>query len=221
MTTIHSGTRGFGWCLILAGLCFISRAVTAFLTGPPPSVGTDILAWIDSARFTMMLGNEALVIGAGLLLAGFYGFQQAFIGKAPMKTTAGSALLFAGCVVCLVLGIVQGRFVYPIYGIALVRPDEAELLVSIYFGGYHLVALAFAAATTFWSLAMLRATGWLRLGFLGFPIAIGSVISSYPDLVGSLWVLVLESALALWWIGIGYQLLGGATIDMRTDNAVA
>ena len=34
---------------------------------------------------------------------------------APVNTTAGSVLLLAACVVCLLLGSVQGRFVYPIH----------------------------------------------------------------------------------------------------------
>ena len=199
-------SSAFAWCLLLGGVCFFGRAVTAFLAGPPPSTGTEILKWIDTARGTMMLGNEALVIGAGLLLAGFYGFQQLFKPLAPVKTTAGSVLLLAACVVCLLLGIVQGRFVYPIHGLSLTRPEDAELLASLYFGGYHLVSLAFAAATTCWALAMLKAAEWLALAYSGFVVAAGSIVSSYPDLIGPTLVFVLEAALALWWVAVGLRL---------------
>jgi hypothetical protein len=153
-----------------------------------------------------MLGNEALVVGAGLLLAGFYGAQRVLVSIAPMKTVAGSMLLMAGSIVCFVLGIVQGRFVYPVHGISLTRPDDAELLAAVYFGGYHLVALVFAAATACWSLVMLRSAKWAAHGYVGFAIAVGSVLSSYPDLIGPLPVFALESALASWWIAIGYRL---------------
>lgn len=161
-----------------------------------------------------MLGNEALVIGAALLLAGFYGFQRVFVATAPMKATAGSALLFAASVVCLVLGIVQGRFVYPVHGISLTRPEDAELLASLYFGGYHLVALGLAAATTFWSLAMLKAAKWAAPGYSGFAVAVGSVFSSFPDLIGPILVFVFEAALASWWVATGLWLL-------RTDGVVS
>jgi len=200
-------SSAYAWCLILGGACFFGRAVTALLAGPPPSTGKGILEWIDAARVTMMLGNEALVIGSGLLLAGLYGFHQSFKPFAPTKTTTGSVLLLAGCVVCLLLGIVQGRFVYPIHGLSLTRPEDAELLVSLYFGGYHLVSLAFAAATTLWALAMLRAPKWWPpLGYAGFVVAAGSIVSSYPDLIGPMLVFLLEAALALWWVAVGLEL---------------
>lgn len=196
----------YAWCLLLGGACFFGRAVTALLIGSPPSTGADILTWIGNANVLIMLSNEALVIGAGLLIMGHNGFQQSFKPLAPMQTTAGSALLFAACIVCLVLGVVQGRFVYPIHGLSLTRPEDAELLVSLYFGGYHLVALMFALATTFWAFAMLKAPNWRVLGYAGFVVAVGSIISSYPDLIGPALVFVLEAALALWWIAVGLML---------------
>ena len=207
MNSNASRNSAYAWCLILGGACFFGRAVTALLAGPPPATGKEILEWIDAARATMMWGNEALVIGAALLLAGLYGFQQSFRPFAPMKTTAGSVLLLAACVVCLLLGIVQGRFVYPIHGLSLTRPEDAELLASLYFGGYHLVALAFAAATTFWALAMLRAPKrWSALGYAGLIVAAGSIVSSFPDRIGPILVFVLEAALALWWVAVGLRL---------------
>ena len=128
---MRSSNSAYAWCFLLGGACFLSRAATALFAGPPPPTGAGILAWMEDARVTMMLGNEALVIGAGLLLAGLYGFQQSFRPLAPMRSTAGSILLAAACVLCLALGIVQGRFVYPIHGLSLTRPEDAELLVSL------------------------------------------------------------------------------------------
>lgn len=206
MSSDTSGNSAYAWCFLLGGVCFLGRAVAAFHAGPPPSTGTEILAWIDNARVTMMLGNEALVIGAGLLLIGLYGFQQSLKPLAPMRSTGGSVLLASACVLCLALGIVQGRFVYPIHGLQLERPEDAELLASLYFGGFHVVSLVFAAATTLWALAMLRATAWRSLGYAGFVAAAGSVVSSYPDLIGPTLVLMLEAALALWWIGVALRL---------------
>lgn len=199
-------SSAYAWCLLLGGLCFLGRATTALLTGPPPSTGTEILNWIEAARRTMMWSNEALVIGAGLLLAGLYGFQKSFQPLAPATTTAGSVLFFAAFVICFMLGIVQGRFVYPIYGLSLTRPEDAELLASLYFGGYHLVALVFAAAGTFWAFAMLKDQEWIVIGYAGFVVAAGSVVSSYPDLIRPMLVFVLEAALALWWVAIGLKL---------------
>ena len=202
-TTNHSA---YSWFLMLGGVCFLGRAVTALLVGPPPPSGEEILGWIEAGRVAMMWGNEALVIGAGLMLVGVFGFQESFRPSAPVKTTAGSVLFAAGLVLCLMLGIVQGRFVYPIHGLSLSRPGDAELLASLYFGGYHLVALAFAAAAMFWGLAMLKVRGWLVFGVMGFVVAAGSVIASYPDLIGPTPVFVLEAALALWYVAVGWRL---------------
>ena len=141
---------------MLGGVCFLCRAIAGLLAGPPPPTGVAILGWIDAGRAAMIWSNETLVIGAGLWLVGVFGFQEAFQSHAPMKTTAGSVLFSAASVVCMVLGIVQGRFVYPINGLSLSRPEDAELLASLYFGGNHLVALVFAAATTSWALVMLK-----------------------------------------------------------------
>ena len=99
------------------------------------------------------------------------------------------------------------RFVYPIHGVSLTRAEDAELLASLYFGGYHLVALAFAAATALWALAMLKASKWWpALGYTGFVVAAGSIVGSYPDLIGPVLVFVLEAALALWWVAVGLTL---------------
>ena len=68
------------------------------------------------------------------------------------------------------------------------------------------MALVFAAAGTFWAFAMLKDQEWLVIGYAGFVVAAGSVVSSYPDLIGPMLVFVLEAALALWWVAIGLKL---------------
>ena len=161
----------------------------------------------------MILGNEVLVIGAALLMVGAIGFNQSFRPLAPMQSTAGTALLFAACIVCFVLGIVQGRFVYPIHGLSLFRPEDAELLASLYFGGYHLVSLVFGVATALWASAMLDTRNWKALCHSGFVVAAGSIISAYPDLIGPTSVFVLEAALALWWIAVGFILRRTQELD--------
>ena len=196
----------FAWFLILGGLCFVVRAIIALFVGPPPSTGSEILDWIGDSRTATMWSNEALVIGAALMLVGIFSFQQSFQSRAPVKTTAGSVFFAAGLVLCLVLGIVQGRFVYPMYGLSLTQPEDAELLVSLFFGGYHMAALLFAAATISWALAMLKLQEWRWLGYSGFLVAMGSIFMSYPDLIGPTLVFILETALAVWWIILGLKL---------------
>lgn len=220
MTSSVQDGSAYAWCFLLGGACFLGRAATGLIAGPPPPIGAEILTWIDAARGMMMLGNEALVIGAALILAGLYGFQQTLESVAPVRVTAGSVLLAAACVVCFVLGIVQGRFVYPIHGLSLTRAEDAELLASLYFGGYHLVALVFAAATAVWSLAMLKAPEWRALGYAGLVAAVGSVVNSYPDLIGPVPVFVLESMLALWWIAISLRLRnrGRTAVSHRSSH---
>ena len=187
------------------GVLFLGRALTTLLAGPPPASGDEILAWIEGARVVMIWGNEALVIGAALLLAGLYGIHQALTPRAPMAATAGTLLLIAVCTVCLVLGIFQGRFVYPVHGLALSRPEDAELLVMLYFGGNHLVALGFAAATVFWALAMRSNPTWRAFGYAGFPAAAASILGSYPELIGPLALFAMDALQALWWVAIGIQ----------------
>lgn len=172
-------SSAYAWCLFLGGMCFLGRTTIALLTGPPPSTGTEILKWIEAARGLMMWSNEALVIGAGLLLVGLYGVQKSFQLLAPMTTTAGSMLFFAALVVCFMLGIVQGRFVYPIHGLSLTRPEDAELLASLFENRYLPHYLPFAGS--FEKLKLTAIGGSTKCGSLSLlaNLTVASCISHF------------------------------------------
>jgi len=45
---MHNLYKFGGLAFVAGGLLFLVRGILAFMAGPPPSNGTEILAWVDA-----------------------------------------------------------------------------------------------------------------------------------------------------------------------------
>ena len=105
-----------------------------------------------------------------------------------------------------ILVIVQGRLAFPVFGIEVRSEQTLELLVSLYHGGVHAVALLLVVPTIVLSLAMKRRAYGPYIVALGIATAAFDVVGAYPWAVGLvLWLLsaVLFSA---WFVLVGLSL---------------
>ena len=105
------------------------------------------------------------------------------------------------------LVIIQGRLAYPVFGIDLGTASMVGLLVSLYYGGAHLVSLLLASATIVLGLVMKRKRHTRVIGVLGIGTGVMEVLSSYPWIFGSTVAAAAQALLAAWFLLIGLTLM--------------
>lgn len=192
-----------GAAFVVSGILFLSRAVLEFIAGPPPSNGTEILAWVESHKLVLSFVSEILFFGAMALVPAVVALHHSLAGVDRVKAATGSGIIAVAIPVIAVLLIVHGRLVYPVYGIRVGSPDVAENIVAVFYGGMHAVYLMMALATFVVSLAMLRKASGKRVAYLGFATALVDVIGAYPDAIGPVLTLVSQVFFAAWLVAIG------------------
>ena len=106
----------------------------------------------------------------------------------------------------LLLVILQGRLVFPVFGIRVHTPDIAELAIAFYYGGVHAVGIVFAVATLVLSLAMRQAAYGRAVAGFGLVTAALDLLGGYPQAIGPVLGLVANVAFAAWFVVVGLAL---------------
>lgn len=192
---------------IVAGVLFVARSVLTFLAEVPPSSGEDILRWAHDHRVAIALTNECLMIGGVLLIPTAIALYRTLGRSGRLGPATGCAILAAVAPVAVVLGAVQGRLVYPVYGMELRGSASAELVTQIFYGGEHAMLLMVAAAATF--IALSSPVRWSRLG--GFAAAAGAVAAAYPTAIGAVGVLIANASIGIWISSLGWLIIRGGS----------
>lgn len=195
-----------GVSFMASGLLFFLICLLERVTGPPPSDGTAILAWAAAGSGALAWSVELLFFAAMFLVPAVIALHRSLAGSSPALAAAGCGAMAALIPVLLVLDIVQGRLVFPVYGLRLASPQVAELIVALHAGGMHAVLVVMGAATALLSVAMWRGASGKGLAVLGLVTAVFELIGSYPWAVGPLVVLVSQGLLAAWFAAVGWRL---------------
>jgi hypothetical protein len=203
-----------GAAFVVSGLLFLSRAILDLMAGAPPSSGVEILAWIASHSLIHDFQSEILFFAAAFLVPAVIALYQSLVGVDRAKAVTGCGIMAAAIPVLMVLLIVHGRLVYPVYGIRVSTPDLAAFVVAIFYGGLHAVSLLMGIATFVVSLAMRGGAYGKPVVYLGFATAVADVIGSYPYAIGPALTLVSQVFFAAWFFAVGSQLY-----RMREDTA--
>jgi hypothetical protein len=203
---MKSPHRFGGGALVASGVLFAVLAFLDFLTGPPPSNGTEILQWRDSQALVLDFVSESFFFATVLLIPGTIALYQSLVDIDRTKAAAGCGIIAATIPVMAVMLVVHGRLVYPIYGMRVDTPESAALVVMVFYGGLHAIYLLLAVATTVLSLAMKRGAYANWIANLGFATAALDIIGSYPWAIGPVLTLVCELSLAGWFVAVGSQL---------------
>ncbi len=205
-----------GAAFVVSGLLFLLRAVLDLAAGEPPSNGVEILAWIASHRLVISLDSEILFFATVFLVPAVIALYRSLADIDRVKAATGCGIMALVIPVLAVLLILHGRLVYPIYGISASTPDQAALVVAVFYGGLHAVSLLMAIATIILSLAMRSGAYGKPVAYLGFATALVDVIGSYPYAIGPVLTLVSQLFFAAWFIAVGSRLYG-----MPDDTAIA
>ena len=176
------------------------------MAGPPPSTGAEILAWIEANRLVLSLVSEFLFFASTSLVPALIALYLSLAKESQLLAATGCGSLSIIVPVLSMLLIVQGRLVYPVYGLHISDPAVAEFIVAIFYGGLHVGGLLMASATFVLSLAMRCGAFGASVAALGFVTAVGDVVWSYPYLISPVVQFGCQLLLALWFATVGWKL---------------
>jgi hypothetical protein len=196
-----------GGALVASGTLFALLALLDFRAGPPPSTGAEILVWRESQALVLDFVSEFLFFATVLLIPGTIALYQSLVAGDGTKAAIGCGIVAATIPVMVVMLIVHGRLVYPIYGMRIDTPEAAALVVMVFYGGLHAIYLLLAVATIVLSLATKRCGYAKWIAYFGFATAALDIIGSYPWAIGPVLTLVCQLSFAAWFVAVGSQLV--------------
>ena len=195
-----------GGAFIISGVLFFIGYGLDVMAGPPPSTGVEILAWVEANRFLLSLVSEVLFFASTPLAPALIALYLSLARDSQTLAAIGCGLLAIVIPVLSILIIVQGRLVYPVYGLHISDPAVAEFVVAIFYGGLHLVGLLMAIATFILSLAMRCRAFGTPIAVLGFATAVGDVVWSYSYLISPVVQFGCQLLFAAWFAAVGWKL---------------
>jgi hypothetical protein len=192
--------------LIASGLLFLAKYVLELMAGPVPSSGLAILAWAEAGRLPLIYANEALFFAGILLIPAVAALYVRLAAVDRASAALGSGIMAAAIPVLLALDIVHGRLIYPVYGLRIATPAEAELVVGLFYGGLHAVLIMMAVATIALSLALWRDPDGRRIAYLGILTGLFDVTGSFPWVIGPVLMAISQTLFAAWFLAVGLML---------------
>lgn len=207
MTDDLKGLYKFGgMAFIISGTLFLSKSLLDLMAGPPPSSGMEILAWVESGKLVLSLVSEVLFFAGMALIPAVIALYHSLASTDRVKAATGSGIIAATIPVIVMLLIVHGRLVYPVYGIRVSSPAVAEYVVAVFYGGLHAVGLMLGIATVVLSLAMMRGVYGKGIAYLGFATGVLDIIGAYPYAIGPVLTLVCQLFFVAWFVAVGSKL---------------
>ena len=191
--------------LSISGLLFLAVAVLDFFAGQPPSHGDEILAWAAGSKVFLALSNETLFFAVVFMIPGIQQLDRLLARTKVNELSIGVRLFKLVIPVLATSLIVQGRLVFPVFGINL-SANIAELLVSLWYGGLHAAYLLAAGATILVGLDLMKVPAGKMLALLGFATALSDLAGSYPWLISRVPMLVCQTLFGLWFLIVGIKL---------------
>ena len=191
---------------VISGLLFLAKYGLDVVVGAPPTGGPEILAWIASNKLPLAITNEVVFFAAGFLVPAVIALYLSLASADQLKAAAGAGLMAVIIPVLFMLLIVQGRLVYPVYGLQTDTPAIAQFVVAVYFGGLHAVGLLVGLATILLSLAMRRAGWGTSVVILGIATGVFDFLNAYPEAIGAALILVSQVLFAAWFLVVGAKL---------------
>jgi hypothetical protein len=189
---------------ISSGVLFLVTALLEFSAGKP-TFGTDILHWVDSQRTLLALQVEVLFF-ADLALVPAVAVLYATLARAePLKALTGCGILAVIVPVIAVLVIVLGRLAFPVYGFRASTFESATLVLGMYDGGMHAVAILLGIATLVLALGMSASFG-RPVAWLGLVAGVLDLVGSYPWIIGPQATLGCQTVSAAWLVSVGARL---------------
>jgi hypothetical protein len=195
-----------GLSFIASGGLFLTKSALELITGPPPSDGAEILAWVAKHKVVLAVTNEVLFFAFMSLVPAVFALYRSLVIAHRNKAIVGCGIVAVSIALLGMLAIVHGRLVFPGYQMQVHTPDVAEFVAATYYGGLHAVAELFGAATFVLSLAMRRSAFGTRVAYLGFATAAFDFFGAFPWATGPTLALVSGVFFGAWFVAVGFRL---------------
>ncbi|WP_438448057.1 hypothetical protein [Gorillibacterium sp. sgz5001074] len=196
------GTAG-----VLSGLLFFAQYLFVQPVPRPPAANAELMAWVAEWRFPLAMADELLFFAALALIPAIAALYRVLRGESPALALLGCGLFAAAIPLYLVLVVILGRLVYPVYDLEL-TPELNKLVISLYYGGMHAVGLLLGGATLLVSLAIRNSPIGRWTAYVGIAAGVLDWIGAYPWLISGGWVFVSQLFASAWLILLGIRLLG-------------
>ncbi|KGE19389.1 hypothetical protein [Paenibacillus wynnii] len=195
-----------GITLILSGILFFAQYLFVLPMPSPPLSDAELMIWLREWKFNIAMADELLFFATLLLIPSIVALYQILVKVDIVKTWLGCSLLAVVIPINIFLDIILGRLVYPVYDIEL-SLDIYKLVLSVYYGGMHLVAIVFSAATIILCLVIRKSVIGKPVAYLGFMVGILDLIGAYPWLIGTAMVFVSQLLFAAWFVMLGLSMI--------------
>jgi hypothetical protein len=196
-----------GITLIISGILFLAQYLFLLPMPSPPSVDIDLMTWLQNWQFNISMADELLFFASLLLIPSIAALYKILVKTAKIKALFGCGLLAVTIPINLILDIILGRLVYPVYHIEL-SADIYKLAVSLYYGGMHLINLVFCAAIILLCFAIRKSEIGKFVACFGFLAGILNFIGAYPWLIGTVMSFVTQLFFSAWLVILGIRILG-------------
>jgi len=171
----------------------------------PPAQVAALSTWVEKHSPEISFSNELLFFGVVLLLPAVI---SACVQAAKLRATAallGCSSVMLALVLLATLVALEGRLVYPVFGIDL-GPETVALVVSLFYAGLHTMQLLLGIGLIALGFGIRRTAGfWL----LPLSVAVGvlQVAGAFPWLTPIWFNAAVTGTFFVWTVGIGYWLL--------------
>jgi hypothetical protein len=195
-----------GIACILSGILFLAQQLFLLPVPHPPAPDGELLAWLAEWKLQLSMADELLVFAALLLIPAVVAIYRVLAKTDLIKALLGCGLLALNVPVYMILVVVLGRLVYPVYDIEL-SPESYRLVLSLYYGGLHLAFLIFGLAIILLSFAIRKSPIGKPAAYLGFLTGVLAFAGAYPWLMGNGAVLAIQLVFTAWLMLVGIRLL--------------
>ncbi len=198
---------GIAW--IISGILFLVQNLFLLPLQGPPALEADLLVWLEKWKFNISMADEVLLFAALFLIPAIFSLYQFLVLTDKVKAIMVCGLLASSIPIFIFLDIILGRLVYPVYNLEL-SADIYKLVLSIYYGGMHLVAIVFSIATLLLSFAIRKSEHGKAIAYFGFVVAVADLISAFPWITGSAIAFACQLLFSAWFVLLGVRIIVSA-----------
>ena len=195
-----------GITLILSGFLFFIQSLFLLPIAAPPANNSDFMLWLDKWKINLSMVDELIFFATILLIPSIVALFQLLMKIEKIKTIFGCGLLLVYIPVNLVVAIILGRMIYPVYQMEY-SPEIYKFLLSMYYGGVHMAALILCIATILFSFVIRKSSIGKFVAYLGFVSGIMNLLGAYPWFLTNTLVFFTQLFLVAWFVVLGLQMI--------------
>jgi len=103
--------------------------------------------WTATGILPLKIANEVLLFAAMFLVPAIIALHHNHVNIDRTQAAVGCGIVAVVIPIILVLDIVQGRLIYPVYNMLVNTPPVAELVVAVDYGGLHAISILLGSAS--------------------------------------------------------------------------